>query len=341
MQYLEYSIDTQRLQRWMDSGIVLAVSGGADSVAMLRLFAQLRDCGPGNPELVVAHLNHGLRGTESEQDAEFVRSLSGDFGLPFFQRRLDRGDWDRDETGSFEAAARDLRYEFLLETAENLGFRHVATAHSRDDRIETVLHRILRGTGIRGLAGIPEIRKLSEAVSLVRPMLDLSRAEILAYLQRRNQVFRTDSSNSSSQWTRNRIRNDLLPKLKSEYNPALEEALEHLSRIAKDFSVLLDRQVETILEKAVLFRCGSEVKLDVRELDKHSDLLIREFFHALWKEQDWSLRRIGFEQWTRLEKIVRQSTTDKSRIRDIFPGELQIDFDPRSKTLTLKTKEPG
>ena len=114
----------EKTQRWLSSGILLAVSGGADSVAMLRFFADNRQS---DSDIAVAHVNHGLRGNESDGDAQFVRELAEKFKFPYFEHSIEKTDWNADETGSRESAARNLRYDFLIATAERNGLRHIAT----------------------------------------------------------------------------------------------------------------------------------------------------------------------------------------------------------------------
>ena len=213
---------TPSLNRWCGSGILLAVSGGADSVAMLRCFAaflalpevysnrlEISDTQP----VHVAHVNHALRGDESDADALFVRELAATFHLPYHEIRLTAGMFDTDDSGSFEAAARRLRYDFLRKTAEKHALRYVATAHHANDRIETVLHRIIRGTGIAGLAGIPEFRQLGGAVTIVRPMLSFSRQQILEYLQENKRLIEREElleQLSEAEWQFTQLVSELL-----------------------------------------------------------------------------------------------------------------------------------
>src|SRR4051794_22092236 len=168
-----------RLSRWSrragGPGLVVAVSGGGDSVGLLRVVHGFA------PELglrlSVAHLDHGVRGEAAEADARFVADLAERLGLPF-----DLGRWRPDRPGHFEADARRARYAWLAGVARARGASAVAGGHTRDDQAETILHRIVRGTGPRGLAGMPARRPLADGVALIRPLLGVSRAELRAYL---------------------------------------------------------------------------------------------------------------------------------------------------------------
>src|SRR5262249_19663731 len=138
-----------------------------------------------------------------------------------------------------EAAARDARYHFLRSTAERLGARYVATGHTADDQVETILHHILRGSGLAGLAGVPRLRSPSAAVTLIRPLLTIERTEVEDYLRQLGQDYRCDASNLSTEHTRNRIRHELLPLLADRFNPHVRDALRRLGTLAGEAQEVL------------------------------------------------------------------------------------------------------
>ncbi len=192
----------------------VAVSGGADSVCLLEV---LRELGRRwDLRLSVLHLDHGLRGEESRQDAEFVRELASSRDLPFYLARAELA-----AAGNLEEAAREARFEFFRERIAAGAVEAVAVGHTRSDQAETVLFRFLRGAGTAGLAGI---RPVTED-GIVRPLLDVTRAETEAFLRARGVAWREDASNRSARFARNRIRHGLLPQLAREWNPAIEETL--------------------------------------------------------------------------------------------------------------------
>lgn len=184
--------------------IAVGVSGGADSVALLRFLAALRP--QFGWDLVVCHIHHGLRGAEADRDECFVRALAEQLGLPCAVSRIDAAALALRDHISVEEAGRMARYAFFAQTAGEGG--RIATAHTLDDSIETVLMNLVRGTGLRGLCGIPRIRG-----NIVRPLLDCTRAEIEDYLGALGQPYCTDSTNLTDDYTRNRIRHDILPRL--------------------------------------------------------------------------------------------------------------------------------
>jgi len=213
--------------------VAVAVSGGADSVALLRVLMELRD--ELGLVLFVAHFNHGLRGESSDADERFVAELTKLMGLEILLGSGDVREHAKRESLSLEAAARDLRYKWLTLIAAMHKQDCVATAHTLDDQAETVLMKFLRGAGTRGLAGIyPEMfRGEKKKIRFIRPLLATSRAEIEAYLKSRNQPWCEDHTNVDTQHTRNRMRHELLPLLERDYNPSIRRLLGEAAEVAR------------------------------------------------------------------------------------------------------------
>ncbi len=220
-------------------GVVAAVSGGPDSVALLHALIAARESSGPFP-VTIAHLNHRLRGAESDADEAFTADLHARLtaaGVPALGLRLHRIDvaaTARADGANLEATARRVRYQWLTELAHEVGVRWIATGHTADDQAETVLHRLLRGTGLQGLRGIASTRELAPGVGVVRPLLQTRRAEIIAYLTALGQPFREDSTNRDPAFTRNRIRHELLPHLAARYNPAASLVLARLAEQAEE-----------------------------------------------------------------------------------------------------------
>ena len=188
-----------------NSSVLTAVSGGSDSVSMLCLLHELRD-ELKISNLAVAHVNHGLRGAESDGDEQYVRELSSSLGLQFFVKHL--SGYNSEDPG-IEQWARRERYRFFRSVMESGGFDFVATGHTADDQAETVLLRIFRGTGLKGLRGILPLRE----DGVIRPLLYIARSELVEWLSMKGISFRTDSSNAETRFRRNSIRHKLLPAL--------------------------------------------------------------------------------------------------------------------------------
>ncbi len=213
----------------------VAVSGGADSVALLRLLLELRK-GLGIV-LSVVHFNHTLRAGESDADQRFVSELASRHGLEFHCARGNVAERAAECSLSVEAAAREARYEFFWSLLKDGRLNKIATAHTMNDQAETVLLRLIRGTGTRGLGGIHPILRSSRPegpdVAIVRPLLQTRRNEIEAYLTNLGQPWREDSSNQDQRHTRNRVRQKLMPLLEQEFNPEIAESLAEFSEIAR------------------------------------------------------------------------------------------------------------
>lgn len=214
----------------------VAVSGGADSVALLRLLLELRS----NLGVVlsVVHLNHCLRGVESDGDEHFVQDLANRYELPLFSARRDVKTHAEERKLSIETAARDLRFQYFEELIRKGEFNKLATAHTLDDQAETVLLRVLRGSGLRGLSAIRPrlfVKDVAEQVcgEIIRPLLSTRREAATAYLAELGQEWREDATNKQLQYTRNRVRHVLVPLLEKEFNPATTEKLAELAEIAR------------------------------------------------------------------------------------------------------------
>ena len=281
-----------------EHGILAAVSGGADSVAMLHLLTQSL---PPEGKLAVAHVNHGLRGDASDTDAEFVRSLAEGYGLRYFECRLEP------VVALNENSARNLRYGFLVQQAEQIGFRYLAVAHTSDDQTETVLHRILRGTGLSGLSGIASIRVMTPAVSLLRPVLHLRRSAILTYLESHDKIFREDKTNFENQFTRNRIRNRLLPMLREEFNPQVDEAVCRLASLAAEHEFVVSELLDRLLDIALVEDLPDRIVLDVVPLKGYSVSVLREMSVHIWKLKKFPQREMDYRQWLALAELFHVS----------------------------------
>ncbi|MBM3265737.1 MAG: tRNA lysidine(34) synthetase TilS [candidate division Zixibacteria bacterium] len=225
--------------------VVVAVSGGPDSVALLHVLWHLSERWPFR--LTVAHLNHGLRGAEADEDAAFVQQLADSLHLSCVVEQADVATYCRARGLSTETGAREIRYAFLERMAQKHDARKIATGHTADDQAETVLMRLLRGSGPGGLAGI---RPALEG-RIIRPLLYATREQVMAYLAARRLTARQDATNDDPDMLRNRVRGHLMPVLRSRYNPEIRSALCHLAEIVRAESEYMDKQTETIFKKAV------------------------------------------------------------------------------------------
>lgn len=282
--------------------IVVAVSGGADSVALLHVLAGLRTAWP--LELHVAHLDHGLRASSSD-DARFVHELSVRLGIPATVERRDVATRCASEGWSLEDGARRLRYEVLQAVAQRQSASHLAVAHTADDQAETVLMRLIRGAGLLGLGAIPMTRDLGE-VRLVRPLLEVWRRELLAYLKAERLTYREDPTNQQWDFVRNRIRHELLPLLERSYNPQIKERLVQLARQSRaDYAYLQEaaaRQWKRIAKRT----SPRAVRLGRLPFLRQSPSIQRQLVRQAVACVQGDMTQFEFRHWVEIERLFRE-----------------------------------
>ncbi len=215
--------------------ILLAVSGGADSTALLYAMHALKTENILSADIVCAHINHQLRGADADMDEDFVIAQARGLNLPITIKQLDVRGFARKNKLSIETAARALRIETLLNIAKANDCNSIVTAHHKNDNAETILHRLVRGTGFRGLAGIWPTRLFADDIRFIRPLLSVTRDEIIEYLKTRNLQWRRDHTNADCTYTRNFIRHRLLPALQQDFTVSLVEQLSALAASAQKF----------------------------------------------------------------------------------------------------------
>ncbi|EAY27753.1 tRNA lysidine(34) synthetase TilS [Microscilla marina] len=251
--------------------ILLAVSGGIDSVVLTDLFAQIKSHG----QVAIAHCNFQLRGVASEEDEEFVKQLAQHYGIPCFVTRFDTYTLAQAQKGSIQMIARNLRYAWFEQLRTKEGYHYLATAHHQNDMVETVLLNLVRGTGIAGLHGI----KVKQG-HIIRPMLFASREEIEAYAQEKGLKWCEDASNQDNKYYRNRLRNEVIPVLKT-MNPNLEKTLEQSVEKISAVERFFEAEVQHI-ETTLMTSTTETVFLDLKKLEPIDEKLII-LYHILKK----------------------------------------------------------
>lgn len=265
--------------------------------------------------LAVAHFNHKLQPAVSDDVAGWLQQTCERLAIPCHLGAADVGQLAADAGRGIEETARNARYAFLKQTALQNRFTHILVAHTRDDQVETILHHLLRGTGVAGLRGMPSRRTLvplsdgQPKVELLRPMLTVTRAQALDYLRTVLQDYRDDPSNADVAFTRNRIRHELLPMLETSFNPNIGDALSKLGRQAGELQDALEQIVHQQLRAALVDVNADIVRLRWQPLNEQTRHIIRECFAMLWKQQHWLRQRMNFSHYDRLATLVLDGGT--------------------------------
>jgi tRNA(Ile)-lysidine synthase len=288
--------------------ILAGVSGGADSVCLALVLKEL------GYSLGIAHVNHGLRGAASDEDERFTAALAQHLGVPYFTRRvLLMG-------GNIEAAGRDARRDFFLEVADQNGFRAIALAHTRNDRVETFLLNLLRGSGLEGLVSMAPVSGAPVSGRIVRPLIEVGREAVEAYLREREQPWRTDESNLDMTFARNYLRQDVIPRLAAKFNPNLMGTLSRTVEILEADDVWIRS-----LTDEWMARHGTNEEEDfvipVEALEGVPAALVRRVVRAALRKAGSDLQNVSFEHIENVRSLLEPGKSGK--IIEI-PGGLQV-----------------
>lgn len=240
--------------------IVVGVSGGPDSITLLDILIKLQKKIKFN--IIVAHINHMIR-PDADEDQEYVEKYCKNNNIPCYVKREKVEILAKNQKIGTEEAGRNLRYEFFNEILEKTKSNKIATAHTKNDNVETVLMNIIRGSGTKGLTGIEMIRD----DKYIRPLLEISRTEIEEYCEKNNLVPRIDSTNMENIYTRNKIRNLLIPYIQKEFNPSIVEAVDRLSKISKEENRYFEKITKKTYEEILVEETKNEIVLDLKKFN--------------------------------------------------------------------------
>ncbi|MCI0531321.1 MAG: tRNA lysidine(34) synthetase TilS, partial [candidate division Zixibacteria bacterium] len=299
-------ISTIKRHKLLQKGdrVLVACSGGPDSVALFHLLLGLKVIY--RLDLCLAHVNHTLRGRQSDADERFVREMARKYEIKFFTRKVDVKKLASREHLSLEEAARVARYEYFEKLAIKHRFDKIATGHTQDDQAETVLMRFLRGAGVLGLSGIPVRRG-----KIIRPLLEVSRDEVAKYLKSNRISYRVDKSNQESDFLRNRIRHDLLPLLKEQYNPNLTKVLSRTAGVLSDLDGMIQKQVTRSAKKS-LFRTGdNRWRLNLQRFRGLPEPIKSELIRHAWHKVSGKIYPLEYEQVERVLRLADSAPVGK------------------------------
>ena len=292
--------------------VIVAVSGGADSVCLLDILNSLKDVM--SVELVVAHFDHGLRPDEDEYETDFVKSLAASFDCKFVTKKA--GLSLKPGNASLEEKARDVRYRFLNEVKEQFSAQKIATGHNLNDQAETVLMRLLRGSGPSGLSGIPPVRD----TLIIRPLIEVTRSEIESYLSKRGLSHITDSSNSETKHLRNEIRLNLLPRLE-KYQPKIFEILGRTAGIMRKENTWLEAMATRWSKKWAEKGSNDEIVLPLLRFKGLPEPLQNHVIRQALKKGGGSLRRISLPN---IDAIKQIATGSRPQAEVTLPNMLAV-----------------
>lgn len=322
----------QTIERYqmLNSGdrVLIGVSGGPDSMALFHVLYEL------SHELSIsfgiAHVNHMLRGMDADQDARFVSQLANTYQIPYFEKKIDIKAFSKKNKLSIEEAARTCRYAFLFQIQQNNGFNKIALGHHANDNAELMLMNLFRGSGLKGLCGIPPVR---DGI-IIRPLIRVSRIEILEFVSENRIEFVDDCSNNDIRFIRNKIRHQLIPKIQLEYNPNIVKTLTRISSIFEDEDQWIDQIITSVYRSVIISEdetsvllCGSKLK------DKHPAELRRIIRRSI-QQIKGNLHKISFQQ---LDTVVQLIQSGKIGWSVDLPDQLRIRWD--SNVLTVKKEQ--
>ncbi|MDI6809261.1 MAG: tRNA lysidine(34) synthetase TilS [Candidatus Eisenbacteria bacterium] len=326
--------------------VLAAVSGGPDSCALLHILFELKDaCGF---ELEAAHLNHGLRGHESDDDERFTEEFAGKLNIHLATEKADIARTASERQISIEEAARCVRYSFLERVSAERKLNKIALGHTLDDQVETVLHNFLRGAALRGLSGMLPVQG-----KFVRPLLGERRETLLDYLREKGIPWRIDSSNLDPHFTRNRIRHKLIPFLEKEFNPGLRETLSRNSKVLGEIDGYLSAEAEKLFSTVGKHE-GNRITLDLRSLLQYDRALVAySIAHGLCRLKGdlqeisskhlASLSRLAFELPTGSLVVLPQGLAAQktSDLIEIFFDDGRREEGPREEKAEKELTIPG
>ncbi|PWI29714.1 tRNA lysidine(34) synthetase TilS [Flavobacteriaceae bacterium LYZ1037] len=320
----------QNLKFLREAKVLIAISGGLDSVILTHLCKDLK------LNISLAHCNFNLRGNESDADEEFVLQLAEDLELEVFVENFDTETFAKDHKLSTQMAARALRYHWFQELAEQLQFDYILTAHHADDNLETFLINLSRGTGLEGLTGIPEING-----KVIRPLLNFSREELETYALENKIAWTEDSSNASTKYLRNKLRHDVIPVLK-EINPHLLQNFQKTQTYLQDSRVIVEDRIEQVLEKVVVRMSENEIHFSISNIKTLTNPkaylyeILKEYHFTEWQDiVDLLEAQTGKQVLSKSHRLLKNR--DELILSHIRSGDLLKSIVIAQETKNVKT----
>ena len=262
-------IETIKKYNLINSGdkIVLGVSGGPDSIAMLDILNQLKD--EMNFEIYVVHINHNIRGKDADEDEEYVKKYCENYNIKCFSKKIDVPTIAQNEKIGTEEAGRKVRYEYFDEILQKTNSNKIGIAHNKNDKVETIIMHLLRGSGVSGLRGIEPIRENK----FIKPLIECDRQEIEKYCKENNLQPRIDKTNFENEYTRNKIRNIVIPYIKEQFNPNIIETITRLSEVISNEDNFIEKIAQETYNKLLVIEENNRIELNLKEFNLLDEVL--------------------------------------------------------------------
>jgi tRNA(Ile)-lysidine synthase len=283
-----------------NDSVLVGLSGGPDSVTLLHVLCELKKEYALN--IIIAHLDHKFRGDESVCDRKFCEDLAKKYNLEIAWDAIDVPKVAKEKGISPEEAARFERYDFFKRVAKEKGISKIAVGHTRDDQAETVLMRIIRGAGMKGLGGISPVKDI-QGYEIIRPLIEISRKEVEDFIVENDLKFRKDSSNEKTVFTRNKIRLELIPLLEKDFNPNIKEVLANMAenlQIEDEFLAKYGKRKFKSMSKIK----QEEIFIDLKKFKKQPEAVRKRILRAALKELKGDLRKFTYQHWKEMEELI-------------------------------------
>ena len=308
--------------------VLVGLSGGPDSVALLNVLFSLKN--KYGIDIYVAHLDHGFRGEESAADSRFCKELAEKMGLEIVCEQIDVPRIAKEKGISPEEAARFERYDFFKRVCRAKGVKKIAVGHNKDDQAETVIMRLVRGSGMAGLGGMNPLKDM-QGFKIMRPLVEISRREIEKFLKASKLKFRHDSSNAKTIFTRNKVRRELIPYLEDNFNPNVKEVLSNMAenlRLENDF---LERFAKRKFKSVSRIKNG-EILIDIKRFKRQPEAIRKRILRAALHELKGDLRRLTYQHWKEMQELI-----DNRPVNSIvdLPGGVNIVKNRTTLSLSL------
>ncbi len=307
--------------------VLVGLSGGPDSVTLLSALFSLKD--KYGVDIYVAHLDHGFRGEESAADSRFCEELTEKMGLEIICEQIDVPRIAKEKGISPEEAARFERYDFFKRVCGEKGIKKIAVGHNKDDQAETVIMRLVRGSGMAGLSGMNPL-KVMQGFKIIRPLIEISRREIEEFLKAGKLNCRRDSSNAKTIFTRNKVRRDLIPYLEKNFNPNVKEVLSNTAENLRMENDFLERFANRKFKSVSRIKNG-EILIDIKRFKRQPEAIRKRILRAALKELKGDLRRLTYQHWKEMRELI-----DNRPVNSIvdLPGGVNIVKNKTSVSLT-------